>query len=450
MVAFLLVASFGILFAGCTPKEKEVDEFTFTEEDVARFRELASDADISSGTGAEINLTASGVSSVPVLDLSLKPTYDLLRTGVAAGGENVYTVTNDVLNVRAEARTNAANLETLRRGDSVSMIEFTDAAWAKIKTASGKEGFVAHRYIAKPTSEEKLGDEKKKFENMYFVDFGFLNVRKGPDAQSEKIGELPGQSFVKPLTIDSEWAKVPFNGQEGYVSSSYLSPFLPNFLVRQDTFTLPIVHYRLTDPALLAELPKQLDALKAAGIRIITLRSFYDLLLQQQERDVRVDPNTIVLAISDVDAESMAEVSDILRASGVVATVFIPTRNLGLTGITEKNVLTYMANGLDLQSGTHMGEDLRSLTNAQVELELKQSRQLLNQYTRKEIYAVSFPRGGVNDRVMQKAAEAGYLFGISSGKSRTFSRSEFLKAPSLVVTAGMTNEEIIKFVKGED
>ena len=52
-VAFLLVASFGILFVGCGGKEPaeipQADEFTFTADDLSRMKDLASN-----GTGAFI------------------------------------------------------------------------------------------------------------------------------------------------------------------------------------------------------------------------------------------------------------------------------------------------------------------------------------------------------------------------------------------------------------
>ena len=56
IIAFLLIASFGILFAGCGrtnikgPEDVDSEEFTFTEEDVARFRELSDDGDSESST----------------------------------------------------------------------------------------------------------------------------------------------------------------------------------------------------------------------------------------------------------------------------------------------------------------------------------------------------------------------------------------------------------------
>jgi len=271
LVAFLLVASLGILFVGCaSPQttEEDFEEFTFTEDDIERFRKLAREAEgeeayRSSGALAVPHLLKEGGEDAgpPVLDLSLKGTYDAIRSEPGGLGESLYRVTNAFLNVRSQPRVTASEVDRLNRGDTVEVLEFADAAWAKVKLADGTEGYVAQRYIAKLTSEERLALEKEKFEGLYFVDFGFLNVRKEPDAQSEKLGELGGQAFVRPLSMDEVWARITFEGKEGYVAVQYLSPFLPNFLVRQDTFTLPILHYRLVQEGALDALTKHVGRL---------------------------------------------------------------------------------------------------------------------------------------------------------------------------------------------
>lgn len=453
LVAFFLVASFGILFAGCggVPPEPP-EEFTFTAEDIARFRELAEEQTATgsrlTGTGGTLQRGTGAALSSAKIDLSLLETYRSIRTG-ADTGKDVYRVTNEFLNVRSSPSVTAEQIERLNRGDAVQVVDFLDASWAKVKLPSGREGFVAQRYIAKLVAEDRLAEEKVKYQGVYFVNFGFVNVRKEADSESEKLGEIPGQSFVRPLAVDAQWARVPFEGKEGYVSMQYLTPFVPNFLVRQDAFTLPILHYRLVDDASVEALGSVVARLKQEGVAIITLKDFRALLLSQEERDQRVNPSTVVLAVSDITPDNVGKLSQTLRSAGVRATLFLQTKHLGLKGITEKDVVTLLANGFDLQSGGHTGDDLRSLTNSQVELEVRQSRQLLEEMTRQPVFAIGYPEGGVNDRVAKFAAEAGYLLGIATSPERTFRREQLLKLPSFVLTANETPEEVLKIAKGE-
>ena len=464
LIVFLLVASFGILFVGCRgPEERKgVDEFVFTPEDVAHFDDLEN-AVSGSATGAKTHMDSQEVhlaldsgsveDGAPVLDLSLKGTYDAIRMGPSVMGENLYRVTNEFLNVRTEPKVTAASVVRLTQGDLLTVLDFVDAAWAKVKIlSSGQEGYVAQRYIAKLVREDHLAEEKKAFHGMYFVDFGFLNVRKEPDSQSEKIGELLGQSLIRPTSIDDVWARIPFEGKEAYVASAYLSPFLPNFLVRQEEYSLPVLQYHLEGKGgeLLSAFARHVDHLRKSDVHFMTFRDFHNLLLEQEDHDVRLSPKSVILTFSGVSKENVKDLVDILRTSGVAATLFIETQGVGLNGITEKVLLTLLANGLDLQSGAHTGDDLRSLTNAQVDLELRQSRQILESLTQRPVFAVAYPQGGVNDRVRQKAQEAGYLLGVGSAMGRTFMRDQLLRLPSFMVTSDVTDEEVNTFVFGEE
>tara|TARA_Y100000310_G_scaffold343528_1_gene451651 strand:+ start:1489 stop:2862 length:1374 start_codon:yes stop_codon:yes gene_type:complete len=445
-VAFLLVACFGILFAGCggSPSEKQsAEEFAFTEDDVARFRDLVMGDETGTASTLTPHLAVEGSEDggPPVLDLSQVSSYNTVRSGFS--GEDVYRVTNAYVNLRSAPRVTAEQIGRLAKGDVLTVIGFHDAAWSHVKLPNGREGYLSNRYIAKATSEERLAEEKAKFEGQYFVNFGFLNVRKDPDAQSEKLGELPGQSIVKPLSMDQVWARIPFEGKEGYIAIQYLKPFLPNFLVRQENYDLPMLHYRMDRDGMQDALVKHVGRLKQEGVKILTFKDFKDLLIRQEERDARLDPSSVLLGISALTATNVKDVSDILRASGVNATLFIETQGVGINGITEKNLLTLVANGHDVQSAGHTGDDLRSLTNAQIELEIMQSRQLLEQKTGKPVFAISYPGGGVNERVENLAAEAGYLLGVGSTPVRSFSRSQLLHMPSYQITTSMSEEDVL-------
>ncbi len=465
LIAFLLIASFGILFAGCggaSDSGLQEEEFRFTEEDVARFRELARDAqdEVDQEGGSDVFVPRldeteesrggeTEESGPLIVDLSNVETFKTIRSGPGAVGENLYRVTNIFLNVRSEPRVTSAAVTRLRQGDVLELLDFVDAAWARVRLPNDDEGYVSTRYIGKLVSEDKLAEEKKAFDGLYFVDFGFLNVRAEPDTSAEKLGELQGQAIVRPLYMDEVWARVPFNDKEGYIAVEYLSPFLPNLLVRQEDYQVPALHYRLNQTGLTGVLAQHIDHLKTEGYKFITMRDLYNTVLEQQDRDVRIDPNSVLLLISDVTKENAQDVSDVLRVSGVKATLFISTKNIGFDGITEKQIITLQANGFDIQSGGHMGDDLRSLTNSQVDLELKQSRKILEARTGKEVFAIAYPWGGVNGRVMEKTADAGYLFGIGASPQKTFTREKFLEMPSFLISVSMSAADVLALVHGK-
>lgn len=443
-----------VALSGCEsvqgPDDVE-EEFTFTAEDVVRFRELAQRARSGESETGALGIPylepLGAVSSDDTVHFSLHEAHENMRADTDTEAE-VYRVTNEFLNVRTEPRVTASVVKRLVQGDAVTVLDFTDAAWAHVKLSDGKEGFVAQRYIARLTTDARLPEEKKAFDGMYFVDFGFVNVRRSPDQQSEKLGELAGQAIVRPISVDSVWARIPFEGREGYVARQYLSPFFPNFLVRQDAYTLPILHYSLAEPNALDALLSHTEKLRGQGVTFLTFRDFYDVLLRQEKRDIRLPPRGILLALSGVTGENVREVSDALSSVGVHATLFLATKHVGLVGVTEKTLLTLLANGFDVQSGGHTGEDLRSLTDSQLDAELLQSRRLLGDLTKKTVFAILYPSGGVNERVMQHAAKAGYLLGVGAVPERAFTRSQFLRLPSYLVGKGMTEDDVVRLAKG--
>lgn len=472
-IIFLLVVSVGVLFVGCTKQEpaKSFEEFTFTNNDLQRVNEEVSSSTPSidltqpatstgdvttlvaaTGTAsATVNLTQPGAvpssTMAAVMNPEKQKEYDNLRMGAVDQGANIYRVNNAFLNVRSSTTVGSTQVERLNQGDMVTVLEIPSAQWAKVRMQDGKEGYVAFRYLAKLTTEEGLAAAKKIFEGQYFVDFAFLNMRKDPSTQAEKTGELPGQAIVKPLSINGEWAHVVWNGQDGYVSAKYLKPFLPTFLVRQDSYAVPILQYRATDADSMTALNKHVAALKNAGMKIVTMKALNTLVHDQEKRDTRLSPGTVILTIAGVTAKNVKSVSDALQASGVSATLFVPTREIGMAGITEKTILTLMANGNEIQSEGHTGDDLRSLTDAQLLLELSQSKQLIEQITHNEVYAVSYPQGGTNDRVMKAAANVGYLFGVSQAPDKKFTRSQFLRLPSMYISASMSAQDVLGMVK---
>ena len=227
----------------------------------------------------------------------------------------------------------------------------------------------------------------------------------------------------------------------------YLTLFLPKFLVRQNTYSLPIVHYRLANEGVMNAMPGHIDALKDAGFTLWTMKDMYELLLKQEERDVRMNPNSVVIAVSDISKDNVREVSDVLRASGVNATLFLQTSTLGPDGIDQKQVLTLLANGHDIQSNGHTGDDLRSLTNAQVELELGQSRKILQEMIKRDVFSIAYPLGGVNDRIAKNAEQMGYLLGLSTSPDKKFERSKFLHMPSFVMKSTTSNEDLLSMVR---
>ena len=451
---FLFLSPFLLLLAACSrASEEEFDEFSFTAEEM---EEISSriDAIENQQTGSaalivEMEEQLTGTKTV-VLDIAQAEQFTSLRSvGMGPTTENMFRVTNAFVNVRTAPSVQAEKMEELTKGDQMKLLSFPNAAWAEVELMNGRKGFVNVGYIAEMATEQTLPELKKKYEGQYYVDFAFLNVRASPTSQGQKLGELLSNQIVKPLAIHDKWARLAFEGKEGFVSAEYLRPFLPAFIVRQEQFALPILRYRGDEVGIADALVRHLAFLKSSGKTLMTLREFYELLLEQEERDVRLPPDVVLLAFSDVDKTSLKDIADALRATGVHATFFLKTSDIGTAGISTQFIQTLIANGHDVGSAGHSGDDLRALTNAEIMLELSQSKQILHDLMGKDVLAIAYPGGGMNDRVLEQANAAGYLFGLTLNPSAggTFNRNQFLQLPASSVSA-TTTEATLKALLG--
>ena len=452
---FLFLA---LLLASCGTPEEYEDTFTFTEKDAEEISQILDRIENEQGIpedGAEEEGSSSIGGLLPleaeevVIDVSDAHRFDNIRSELGALEENTYRVTNAFLNVRAQPIVQGDMVQELAAGDLLKVISFPTSRWAEVELIDGRKGFVSAQYIAQVVSDEQLEGIKKKYEGQYEVNFAFLNVRAEPNSGALKLGELKANALVKPISIDGEWAKVPFEGKEGFVSSQYLKPYLPKLLVRQDRFKVPVLRYRGDEQGTADALVQHLALLKAASRKTITLRDFYGLLLQQEGRDVRVPETQVILLISDVTADTIKDIADALHASDAQATFFVPSAAIGAEGISPQLIKLLVTNGNDVESAGVSGEDLRAMTNSQVLSELAKSRQVLEDLTGEDVIAVAYPRGGSNERVMEQAMQAGYLFGVTLTPSvnEGFSRSQFLSLPSNIVTAS-TTEQTLKSLVG--
>ena len=130
------------------------------------------------------------------------------------------TVNADVLNVRSGKGTDTSIVGTIRNGETVTVLDNSDAGWVKIKTASGLEGYVAREYLT-GASNAGGGSSTVKYAQ---VTADVLNVRSGMGTEYSKIGSVSYGEIVEVLDdSNAGWAKIKTSsGLEGYVSKDYL------------------------------------------------------------------------------------------------------------------------------------------------------------------------------------------------------------------------------------
>ncbi len=72
---------------------------------------------------------------------------DVKVSGLAAGANLTVATESSNLNIRQEPSTEAAVVGKAAKGESVTLVEQTNAEWWKVKTADGEEGYAYSRYL---------------------------------------------------------------------------------------------------------------------------------------------------------------------------------------------------------------------------------------------------------------------------------------------------------------
>ncbi|WP_338470731.1 SH3 domain-containing protein [Niallia sp. XMNu-256] len=132
------------------------------------------------------------------------------------------------LNMRSGASTSTSVVAKLKAGTAVEVYSVSNG-WAKVK-ASGKEGYVSAEYLTKtnPKPEEVPNKPAQDIVKYVDVDQGVnLNMRNRPTTNASVMVKLARGIEVKVLSEENGWTKIIAYGQEGYVSSEYLSNAKP-------------------------------------------------------------------------------------------------------------------------------------------------------------------------------------------------------------------------------
>ena len=187
-----------------------------------------------------------------------------------AGGNSSGTMTAYVqtesgsLNLREQPGSAYRVLRTIPRGSAVTVLSYGDP-WCQV-TYAGTEGYVMTSFLRfdtqptlpqepdmgedqdetdkpetggssgetsqpatpTPAPPQKQPDESTAVTAWVNTASGSLNLRYSPDSSAQVIGTIPRLAEVKLLVKGNEWSYVSYNGQYGYVMTSYLTTTQPS------------------------------------------------------------------------------------------------------------------------------------------------------------------------------------------------------------------------------
>lgn len=155
----------------------------------------------------------------------------LAVTAAAAGTIGTGVVTGDALRLRSEPSTSASTITLLSKGSTVQVQEALDG-WYKI-TWNGRDGYVSADFLSYTPAEdggaEVLPEETTVASassvsgKTGLVTMDGVNFRSGPSTDDAVITELSKDAQLAVISVADGWCQVTWNGQEGYVSGTYVA-----------------------------------------------------------------------------------------------------------------------------------------------------------------------------------------------------------------------------------
>ena len=174
-------------------------------------------------------------------------------SGSTSSSKKTGTVTTDVLNVRSGAGTSYSKIGTVKKGQTVTILE-TSKGWHKIQLSGGKTGWVSGDYIkitssstggsteTKPETDpdggnnndnnnnnnnngntEDTEDGEEESTEIGYVTTDVLNVRSGPGTSHNVVTQITKNTSVTILGSQDGWYKIKLsNGTIGWASATYI------------------------------------------------------------------------------------------------------------------------------------------------------------------------------------------------------------------------------------
>jgi SH3-like domain-containing protein len=127
-----------------------------------------------------------------------------------------------VSNLRASPSSTARLLVTLKPGWQVT-VESVNGQWAKVRTASGKEGFVLARNVrVTPITPPPSAPLPSPASGQTRIVGTSLVLHVSPSVPSKKVTTLSPNQIVTLLSVKGDWAEVQYTWHHGWVVRKYL------------------------------------------------------------------------------------------------------------------------------------------------------------------------------------------------------------------------------------
>jgi len=144
----------------------------------------------------------------------------------------------------------------------------------------------------------------------------------------------------------------------------------------------------------------QMKALKNCNIKVASLHEIIENKIDEEF--------CVALTIDDCNISDFNIVFPLLKQFGYTATFFLSTQNVGKNGVTWEQYRQIAVQGFDIGSHGISHRDLTLINYNEINIELEQSKNIIENNINKSISLFSLPFGMYNSKIKKMAYNIGY------------------------------------------
>ncbi|MDU4752953.1 MAG: polysaccharide deacetylase family protein [Clostridium butyricum] len=191
-----------------------------------------------------------------------------------------------------------------------------------------------------------------------------------------------------------------------------------NVSLTSDNIGIPVLYYHSVDENAANEvtitpekLKEQLDYINDNNYVTITMTELYDHI----ENNKPIPEKSIIITFDDGYMNNYTEAFPMLKELNMTATIFCVGNSLdGSYYLSEEAIKEMSDYGIDIESHTVNHVHLDTMSYDEQLLELKNSKNILEKITGKEVLSLAYPFGDYNDNTIKAAKDAGYKMGFTT------------------------------------
>ncbi|WP_394903212.1 polysaccharide deacetylase family protein [Clostridium butyricum] len=191
-----------------------------------------------------------------------------------------------------------------------------------------------------------------------------------------------------------------------------------NVSLTSDNSGIPVLYYHSVDENAANEvtitpekLKEQLDYINDNNYVTITMTELYDHI----ENNKPIPEKSILITFDDGYMNNYTEAFPMLKELNMTATIFCVGNSLdGSYYLSEEAIKEMSDYGIDIESHTVNHVHLDTMSYDEQLLELKNSKNILEKITGKEVLSLAYPFGDYNDNTIKAAKDAGYKMGFTT------------------------------------